>query len=72
MISGKIAFIRELSHRTVTTIRQNIASPINVAFMVVAALLGYLGLVTGLLLNEASAVFVILNALRLLTWRSSL
>ena len=69
---GKIAFIRELSHRTVTTIRQNIAvSLINVAFMVVAALLGYLGLVTGLLLNEASAVFVILNALRLLTWRSS-
>jgi len=69
---GKIAFIRELSHRTVTTIRQNIAvSLINVAFMVIAALLGYLGLVTGLLLNEASAVFVILNALRLLTWRSS-
>ena len=53
------------------TIRQNIAvSLINVAFMVVAALLGYLGLVTGLLLNEASAVFVILNALRLLKWKS--
>ena len=68
---GKIAYVRELSHRTVTTIRQNIAvSLINVAFMVVAALLGYLGLVTGLLLNEASAVFVILNALRLLKWRS--
>jgi copper chaperone CopZ len=43
---------------------------INVAFMVIAALLGYLGLVTGLLLNEASAVFVILNALRLLKWKS--
>ncbi|MDD4136584.1 MAG: heavy metal translocating P-type ATPase, partial [Methanoregula sp.] len=68
---GKIAYVRELSHRTVTTIRQNIAvSMINVAFMVAAALLGYLGLVTGLLLNEASAVFVILNALRLLKWRS--
>jgi copper chaperone CopZ len=68
---GKIAYVRELSHRTVSTIRQNIAvSLINVAFMVVAALLGYLGLVTGLLLNEASAVFVILNALRLLKWRS--
>ena len=68
---GKLAYLRELSHRTVTTIRQNIAvSLINVAFMVVAALLGYLGLVTGLLLNEASAVFVILNALRLLSWRS--
>ncbi|RPJ84970.1 MAG: heavy metal translocating P-type ATPase, partial [Acidobacteria bacterium] len=69
---GKIAYVRELSHRTVSTIRQNIAvSLINVAFMVIAALLGYLGLVTGLLLNEGSAVFVILNALRLLTWRSA-
>ena len=68
---GKLAYVRELSHRTVTVIRQNIAvSLVNVAFMVVAALLGYLGLVTGLLLNEGSAVFVILNALRLLTWRS--
>ena len=68
---GKIAYVRELSHRTVSTIRQNIAvSLINVAFMVIAALFGYLGLVTGLLLNEASAVFVILNALRLLKWRS--
>ena len=52
-------------------IRQNIAvSLINVAFMVIAALLGYLGLVSGLLLNEGSAVFVILNALRLLSWKS--
>ena len=38
--------------------------------MVVMALLGYLGLVTGLLLNEASALFVIANALRLLKWQS--
>ena len=68
---AKLAYVRELSHRTVSVIRQNIAvSLINVAFMVVAALLGYLGLVSGLLLNEASAVFVILNALRLLTWKS--
>jgi len=68
---GKIAYVRELSHRTVSTIRQNIAvSMINVAFMVIAALLGHLGLVTGLLFNEASAVFVILNALRLLKWKS--
>ena len=68
---GKIAYVRYFPHRTVSTIRQNIAvSLINVAFMVVAALLGNLGLVTGLLLNEASAVFVILNALRLLKWKS--
>ena len=68
---GKLAYVRELSHRTVTVIRQNIAvSLINVGFMVIAALLGYLGLISGLLLNEGSALFVILNALRLLTWRS--
>lgn len=68
---AKIAFVRELSDRTVRTIRQNIVvSLANVAFMVVMALLGYLGLVTGLLLNEASALFVIVNALRLLKWRS--
>ena len=36
----------------------------------IVALLGYLGLVTGLLLNEASALFVIVNALRLLKWQS--
>jgi len=68
---AKIAFVRELSSRAVATIRQNIVvSLINVAFMVVMALLGYLGLVTGLLLNEASALFVIFNALRLLKWQS--
>ena len=69
---AKIAFVRELSSRAVRTIRQNIVvSLANVAFMVVMALLGYLGLVTGLLLNEASALFVIANALRLLKWRST-
>jgi len=66
----KLGYLRELSTKTVATIRQNIwFSLINIAFMVGAALLGYLGLVSGLLLNEASAVLVILNALRLLRWR---
>jgi Cd2+/Zn2+-exporting ATPase len=68
---SKIAYVRELSRRAISTIRQNIAiSLINIAFMVVAALLGYLGLVSGLLLNEASALLVIANALRLLKWKS--
>jgi Cd2+/Zn2+-exporting ATPase len=70
---AKLAFVRELSNRTVKTIRQNIiVSLANVAFMVIMALIGYLGLVTGLLLNEASALFVILNALRLLKWRNNM
>ncbi len=68
---SKIAYLRELSSRTVAIISQNIAvSLLNVAFMVIAALIGLLGLVTGLLLNEASAVLVIFNALRLLKWKS--
>jgi len=69
---SKIAYLRELSARAVRTIRQNIwISLINVAFMVSAALAGYLGLVTGLLLNEGSALFVIFNAVWLLKWKSS-
>jgi Cd2+/Zn2+-exporting ATPase len=60
-----------LSSRAVTTIKQNIwFSLINIGFMVGAALIGWLGVVSGLLLNEASAVLVILNALRLLKWKS--
>ena len=70
---SKIAYLRELSARAVRTIRQNIwISLINVAFMVAAALAGYLGLVSGLLLNEGSAFFVIFNAVLLLRWRSRL
>ena len=68
---SKIGYLRELSSKTVTSIKQNIAvSLINIAFMVVAALIGLLGLVTGLLLNEASAIIVIANALMLLKWNS--
>jgi Cd2+/Zn2+-exporting ATPase len=68
---SKLGYLRELSSRAVGTIRQNIwVSLINIAFMVFAALIGLLGLVSGLLLNEASAVLVILNALRLLKWSS--
>ncbi|MBS7633454.1 cation-translocating P-type ATPase [Candidatus Bathyarchaeota archaeon] len=65
---SKINFVRELSRKTVSNVKQNISvSLANIAFMVAAALLGYLGLVTGLLLNEISALVVIGNALRLLT-----
>ena len=68
---SKLVYLRGLSSRTVTTIKQNIwFSLINIGFMVGAALIGWLGLVSGLLLNEASAVLVILNALRLLKWKS--
>ncbi len=68
---SKLWYLRELSDKAVAIIKQNIwFSLINITFMVGAALLGYLGLVSGLLLNEASAVLVILNAIRLLKWKS--
>lgn len=68
---GKIGYLRGLSSQVITTIKQNIVvSLVNIAFMVAAALMGYLGLVTGLLLNEASAILVIFNAVRLLTWKN--
>lgn len=69
---SRLVYLRELSRKAVSTIKQNIwFSLINVVFMVGAALLGYLGLVSGLLLNEASAVLVIFNAIRLLMWKST-
>jgi Cd2+/Zn2+-exporting ATPase len=69
---AKIGYLRELSARAVRTIRQNIwISLANVAFMVSMALIGLLGLVSGLLLNEASALVVIFNAVWLLKWQSS-
>ena len=68
---SKINYIRELSRQAVGNIKQNIVvSLVNIAFMVTMALIGLLGLVTGLLLNEASAVIVIVNALRLLGWKN--
>lgn len=67
---SRLAYLRALSSRAVRTIKQNIVvSLVNIAFMVAAAIIGILGLVTGLLLNEASAVLVIFNALMLFAWR---
>ncbi|MDP3024108.1 MAG: heavy metal translocating P-type ATPase [candidate division Zixibacteria bacterium] len=64
---SKIAYAFRLSQRSIRNIRQNIiASLAIVAFLVPAALIGWIGLVPGLLLNEVSALIVIVNALRLL------
>ncbi len=63
----KISYALNLSQRSVRNIKQNIgASLAIVAFLVPAALIGVVSLVSGLLLNEVSALIVILNALRLL------
>ncbi len=64
---SKVAYALRLSRRAVNNIRQNtVASLAIVVFLVPMALLGYFGLVSGLLLNEVSALVVIANALRLL------
>lgn len=63
----KISYALYLSQRSVRNIKQNIAASLAiVGFLVPAALAGLVGLVPGILLNEVSALFVILNGLRLL------
>ena len=56
-----------LARQTVRNLRQNIAcSLIAIVGLVIAALTGILSLTTGLLLNEAIALLIIANGLRLL------
>lgn len=64
---SKIADALKLSRRAMGNIRGNIvASLAIIAFLIPTALIGWLGLLPGLLLNEVSALIVIANALRLL------
>jgi len=57
----------KISRRTMAIIKQNVAaSLIIVALVVTMALVGKLGLVPGLLINEVSALVVMANGLRLL------
>ena len=56
-----------LARKALTNIRQNIVMSLaTIAVLVPAALLGYLSLTSGLLLNEGTALLIIANALRLL------
>ena len=56
-----------LARRALSNIRQNVAMSLaTVAFLVAAALAGWLSLTTGLLLNEGTALLIIANGLRLL------
>lgn len=64
---SKVPFLFRLSRSAVGNIQQNFAaSLLIVAFLVPAALLGWVGLVDGLLINEGAALVVIANGLRLL------
>ncbi len=63
----RVPEVLALSQRTAANIKQNIfASLIIVAFIIPAALAGWVGLVPGLLINEGSMLIVIANGLRLL------
>ena len=62
-----VADVIALSRRTVANIRQNILlSLVTIALLVAGALLGWMRLTTGLLLNEGTALLIIGNGLRLL------
>ncbi|RJR51759.1 MAG: cation-translocating P-type ATPase [Desulfobacteraceae bacterium] len=64
---SKLPVAFNLSRRTVSNIRQNIIISLAViAFLVPAALAGWIGMVPGLLINEAGGLAVIINGLRLL------
>lgn len=63
----KIPYAFSLSKRSVSNIKQNIfAALLIIIILVPTALLGRIGLVPGLLVNEVSGLIVIINALRLL------
>jgi len=64
---SRIPYALKLSRRSMANIKQNIASAlVIVAFLVPAALSGFVDLVPGLLINESGMLIVIANGLRLL------
>lgn len=64
---SKIPYVLELSRRAVNNMRQNIFLSLAViAFLVPLALMGWIGLVPGILINEVGGLLVIINGLRLL------
>jgi len=64
---SRIPYALRLSRRAMANIRQNVTVSLTVVALIVSlALLGKIGLVPGLLLNEGSALLVMANGLRLL------
>ncbi len=63
----KIPYAIGLSRRTVRVMKENLVISLTIiAFLVPLALMGWIGLVPGLLINEVGGLLVIINALRLL------
>ena len=67
---GKVTYAFQLGKATLANIRQNVAFAVAVVFLLVIGVLGQrVFLATGMLAHEASVMLVILNALRLRTWK---
>ncbi len=64
---SKIPYVIGLSRRTVRIMKENLVISLTIiGFLVPLALMGWIGLVPGLLINEVGGLLVIINALRLL------
>jgi Cd2+/Zn2+-exporting ATPase len=64
---SRIPYALNVSRKAMTAIKQNVAASLVImATVVMLALIGKIGLVLGLLINEGSALIVMLNGLRLL------
>ena len=64
---SKISYALGISRKAINIIKQNVAASLAiVALVVTLALIGKIGLVPGLLINEGSALIVMVNGLRLL------
>jgi len=67
---GKVTYALRLGRATLMNIRQNVAFAVAVVFLLVVGVLGQkVFLATGMLAHEASVMLVILNAMRLRSWR---
>ena len=67
---AKVTYAFQLGKATLANIRQNVAFAVAVVFLLVIGVLGQrVFLATGMLAHEASVMLVILNALRLRTWK---
>lgn len=68
----QLVYMVKISRKTVSIIKQNIAFSLAlVAFLVITALFGWMPLTTGLIINEASALVIIANGVRLLKIKQS-
>ncbi|KAF0196618.1 MAG: Cd2+/Zn2+-exporting ATPase [Bacillota bacterium] len=66
----KVTYALRLGRATLVNIRQNVAFAVAVVFLLVVGVLGQkVFLATGMLAHEASVMLVILNAMRLRSWR---